>query len=90
MNHFESMDQQMQMLTPLITRTKIVVTAAVVVSLFPTDGFFGGMRRTRVDRDRAEHPASVLWVIVARVCDAAVAEYLWHRGLGHIHCSTHC
>ena len=46
MNHFESMDQQMQMLTPLITRTKIVVTAAVVVSLFPTNAFFGGMRRS--------------------------------------------
>ena len=63
----------MQMLTPLIMRTKIVVTAAVVVSLFPTNAFFGGMRHTRVDRDRAHHPASVLWVIVARVCDAMVA-----------------
>ena len=32
--------------------------------------FFGGMRRTRVDRDRAHHPCVVLEVAVARVCDA--------------------
>ena len=46
----------MRLLKPLITR-KIVVTVAVVVSLLPTNAFFGGVRRTRVDRDRADHPS---------------------------------
>ena len=39
----------------------------------PHNAFFGGMRRTRVDRDRA-HPVSFLRVVVARVCDATEAR----------------
>ena len=43
-----------------------------------TSAFFGGMRRTRVDRDRAPPPTPVsFWRVVgARVCDALEARVL--------------
>ena len=48
----------MQLLEPLVT-SKVVADVNVVVSLLP-NAFFGGMRRTRADRDQAHHPSDGL------------------------------
>ena len=38
-----------------MSKRRVIFSTTVVVSLL-CDAFFGGMRRTRVDRDRAYHP----------------------------------
>ena len=60
----------------LFSSQRRVVVITTVVVFFPCSALFGGVRRTRVDSDRANCSNVCSEVVEARVCDA-----LWTWGL---------
>ena len=80
----DNLHQWMEKKVRPLKRAVVRTVEIEVVSFPPCSAFFCGVRRTRVDHDRAHHPCvvlesgttpvSFLRVVEARVCDATEAR----------------